>query len=65
MSHQTQEFPALPDDPIMRAVEDDCITMCQEMIRIPSVNFGEGKGDEKAMAEYVADRLRESAFPVN
>jgi len=59
MSHQTQEFPALPDDPIMRAVEDDCITMCQEMIRIPSVNFGEGKGDEKAMAEYVADRLRE------
>ena len=63
MSHQTQEFPALPDDPIMRAVEDDCITMCQEMIRIPSVNFGEGKGDEKAMAEYVADRLREVGIP--
>jgi acetylornithine deacetylase/succinyl-diaminopimelate desuccinylase-like protein len=29
------------------------------MIRIPSVNYGEGKGDEKAMAEYVAAKLSE------
>ncbi|MEI6648764.1 MAG: M20/M25/M40 family metallo-hydrolase [Actinomycetes bacterium] len=37
--------------------EDDCISLCQEMIRIPSVNYGEGKGDERAMAEYVAAKL--------
>ena len=41
------------------ALESDCIRLCQEMIRIPSVNHGEGKGDEKAMAEYVAARLAE------
>ncbi len=41
------------------ALESDCIQLCQEMIRIPSVNHGEGKGDEKAMAEYVAARLAE------
>jgi acetylornithine deacetylase/succinyl-diaminopimelate desuccinylase-like protein len=29
------------------------------MIRIPSVNHGEGQGDEKAMAEYVAKKLTE------
>ncbi len=39
--------------------EEDCITLCQEMIRIPSVNYGEGKGDERAMAEYVAAKLLE------
>jgi len=41
------------------ALESDCIRLCQEMIRIPSVNYGEGKGDEKAMAEYVAAQLAE------
>ncbi len=40
-------------------LEQDAITMCQEMIRIPSVNFGEGKGDEKAIAEYVVKKLEE------
>ena len=40
-------------------LELDAITMCQEMIRIPSVNFGEGKGDEKAMADYVVGKLAE------
>ena len=29
------------------------------MIRIPSVNFGEGVGDERAMADYVAAKLAE------
>ena len=33
--------------------------MCQELIRIPSVNLGEGDGDERAAAEYVAERLAE------
>lgn len=35
----------------------DCVRLCQEMIRIPSVNFGEGKGDEKAIADYVVEQL--------
>ena len=40
-------------------LEADVVTLCQELIRIPSVNFGEGKGDEKAVAEYVAAKLAE------
>ena len=40
-------------------MENETITLCQEMIRIPSVNHGEGQGDEKAMAEYVASKLAE------
>ena len=39
------------------AIEEDCVRILQEMIRIPSVNFGEGKGNEKAVAEYVAAQL--------
>jgi acetylornithine deacetylase/succinyl-diaminopimelate desuccinylase-like protein len=40
-------------------LENETILLCQEMIRIPSVNHGEGLGDEKAMAEYVAGKLSE------
>ena len=40
-------------------LEDETVLLCQEMIRIPSVNHGEGRGDEKAMAEYVVKRLSE------
>ena len=40
-------------------LENETITLCQEMIRIPSVNHGEGQGDEKAMADYVASKLAE------
>ena len=40
-------------------LEADVITLCQELIRIPSVNFGEGKGDEAAAARYVQERLVE------
>ena len=40
-------------------LERDVITLCQELIRIPSVNFGEGKGDERAVAEYVVASLAE------
>ena len=35
-------------------LELETIRICQELIRIPSVNFGDGKGDEKAVADYVA-----------
>ena len=41
----------------------DVVTLCQELIRIPSVNYGEGKGDEKAVAEYVAAKLNEVGIP--
>ncbi|MGA0052071.1 MAG: M20/M25/M40 family metallo-hydrolase [Candidatus Nanopelagicaceae bacterium] len=40
-------------------LEEDVVTLCQELIQIPSVNFGEGKGDEKAAAEYVAAKMKE------
>lgn len=40
-------------------LEADVVTLCQELIRIPSVNYGEGKGDEKEVAEYVAAKLAE------
>lgn len=43
-------------------LENETITLCQEMIRIPSVNYGEGRGDEKAMAEYVASKLAEAGI---
>jgi acetylornithine deacetylase/succinyl-diaminopimelate desuccinylase-like protein len=39
--------------------EADCLQILQEMIRIPSVNHGEGKGDEEAIAKYVAGKLAE------
>jgi acetylornithine deacetylase/succinyl-diaminopimelate desuccinylase-like protein len=41
------------------ALEEETIRICQELIRIPSVNYGEGKGDEKAVAEYVVKSLAE------
>ena len=40
-------------------LEDDVVKLCQELIQIPSVNFGEGKGHEKAAAEYVAATMKE------
>ena len=40
-------------------LEADVVTLCQELIRIPSVNYGEGKGDEKAAADFVAAKLTE------
>ena len=40
-------------------LEEEVVKICQDLIRIPSVNFGEGKGDEKAVAEYVVSSLAE------
>lgn len=39
--------------------EDEVLTLLQDLIRIPSVNYGEGNGDERAVAEYVAASLAE------
>jgi len=44
---------------LIPTIEDEVVSICQELIRIPSVNFGEGKGDEKAVAEYVVKSLAE------
>lgn len=43
----------------LASLEEECVSICQEMIRIPSVNYGEGVGDERAMADYVAKKLAE------
>jgi len=40
-------------------LELEAIRICQELIRIPSVNSGEGKGDEKAVAAHVVSLLSE------
>jgi acetylornithine deacetylase/succinyl-diaminopimelate desuccinylase-like protein len=40
-------------------LELEAIRICQELIRIPSVNFGEGKGDEKGVAAHVVSLLSE------
>ena len=40
-------------------LETEVVQICQDLIRIPSVNFGEGKGDERAVAEYVVASLAE------
>lgn len=43
----------------IKELEIETIQICQELIQIPSVNYGEGKGDEKNVAEYVARKLAE------
>jgi acetylornithine deacetylase/succinyl-diaminopimelate desuccinylase-like protein len=40
-------------------IESEVVSICRDLIRIPSVNYGEGKGDEKACAQYVVDSLNE------
>ena len=40
-------------------LEAEVIQICQDLIRIPSVNFGEGKGNEKEVADYVVASLAE------
>ena len=50
--------------PALRAeLEADVVTLCQELIRIPSVNYGDGKGDEAAVAQYVVTKLEEVGIP--
>ena len=43
----------------MADLEEDCISILRELIQIPSVNYGEGKGDEEAVAKYVVAKLTE------
>jgi acetylornithine deacetylase/succinyl-diaminopimelate desuccinylase-like protein len=43
----------------IRNLEDEAIRICQDLIRIPSVNFGEGRGDEEAVAKHIVASLAE------
>jgi acetylornithine deacetylase/succinyl-diaminopimelate desuccinylase-like protein len=52
-------FQLLRENVPMSSLEDEVISICQDLIRIPSVNFGDGKGDERAVAEYVVASLAE------
>ncbi|MCF8521464.1 MAG: M20/M25/M40 family metallo-hydrolase [Candidatus Planktophila sp.] len=40
-------------------LELETVRICQDLIRIPSVNYGDGKGDEKDIAHYVVASLAE------
>ena len=40
-------------------LEEEVVQICQDLIRIPSVNYGDGKGNERAVAEYVVASLAE------
>jgi acetylornithine deacetylase/succinyl-diaminopimelate desuccinylase-like protein len=40
-------------------LQRETLRICQELIRIPSVNFGDGNGDESAIADYVSELLTE------
>jgi acetylornithine deacetylase/succinyl-diaminopimelate desuccinylase-like protein len=41
------------------ALVTEALRICRDLIRIPSVNYGEGRGDEKAIADYVVASLAE------
>jgi acetylornithine deacetylase/succinyl-diaminopimelate desuccinylase-like protein len=43
----------------IKDLEDETVLLCQELIRFPSVNNGEGVGDERAIANYVSEKLSE------
>ena len=49
----------------IRNLEDEAIRICQDLIRIPSVNFGEGRGDEEAVAKYIVASLAEVGINAN
>jgi acetylornithine deacetylase/succinyl-diaminopimelate desuccinylase-like protein len=40
------------------ALGERAVEICQDLIRIPSVNNGGGDGDERAVAQYVAEFLK-------
>ena len=54
--NMTSQNPQSSNHPTL---EEETVKICQDLIRIPSVNFGEGKGDEKAVAEYIVASLAE------
>lgn len=64
MKGKSALIPKLLDNRLMsNQITEDAIKICQDLIRIPSVNFGDNKGDEKAVAEYVVASLAEVGIP--
>lgn len=55
-------MPTSQSKQLFPSIEDEAVSICQDLIRIPSVNYGEGKGDEKAVAEYVVKSLSEAGI---
>ncbi|MGQ0464393.1 MAG: M20/M25/M40 family metallo-hydrolase [Sporichthyaceae bacterium] len=48
------------DSPTAPGAEAEVVGLCQDLIRIPSINYGDGSGPgERAIAEYVAASLAE------
>jgi acetylornithine deacetylase/succinyl-diaminopimelate desuccinylase-like protein len=43
-------------------LHSDAISICQTLIRIPSINYGDGKGDEAAVAAKVVELLLEAGI---
>lgn len=43
-------------------LHSDAISICQTLIRIPSVNYGDGKGDEAAVAAKVVELLLQAGI---
>ena len=43
-------------------LQAEAISICQDLIRIPSVNFGDGKGDESVVAAKVVELLNEAGI---
>jgi acetylornithine deacetylase/succinyl-diaminopimelate desuccinylase-like protein len=41
----------------------EVVDLCRDLLRIPSVNKGNGDGDERQAAEYVAEKLEEVGLP--
>ena len=60
MKGKSALIPKLLDNRLMsNQITEDAIKICQDLIRIPSVNYGDNKGDERAVAEYVVASLAE------
>jgi len=45
-------------------LEADVIEICRDLIRIPSVNYGDGRGDEAEVSRYVQRKLQEVGISV-
>ncbi len=48
-----------PTDSLSSDLVDETIRICRELIQIPSVNYGDGQGDEKEVANHVVKLLDE------
>ena len=55
-----RDLPSAARQPGQPSAQDEVVELCQDLIRIPSVNDGTGRGPgERAAAEYVAGKLAE------